>query len=39
MTQDVRVKLNRGLSWQSGIQQDKGSFHKQTGPKFKEETS
>jgi len=39
MTEDVRVKLNPGLPWQSCIQQEEGSFYQQIGLKFEEETS
>ena len=40
MMQYVHGKLNPGLSWQkSSFQQDEGSFHKQIGLKYKEETS
>jgi hypothetical protein len=39
MMQDVRVKLNAGLSCQRSIQQEEDSFDQQIGLKSKEETS
>jgi hypothetical protein len=40
MMQGVHVKLNAELPWQKQhSKRKKGSFHQQTGLKFKEETS
>jgi hypothetical protein len=39
MMQDVRMKLNPGLSWQSSFQEEEGSFYQHFGLKYKEETS
>ena len=36
MTEDIQVKLNLGLLWQSSIQrEEEGSFHQQIGLTFK----
>ena len=39
MMEDVRVKLNQGLPWQSCVQQEEDSLYQQIGHKFEEETS
>jgi len=39
LTNDVRVKINPALPWQSCIQQKEDSFYQHTGLKFEEETS
>ena len=39
MMEDVRVKLNPGLSWKSCVQQEEDSLYQQIGLKFEEETS
>ena len=39
MMEDVHVKLNPGLPWQSCIQQEEDSFYQQIGLKFEEETN
>ena len=39
MMEDVRVKLNPGLSWKSCVQQKEESLYQQIGLKFEEETS
>ena len=39
MMQDVHVKLNPGLPWQSSIQREEDYFHQQNELKFKKETS
>jgi hypothetical protein len=36
MMEDVHVKLNTGLPWQSSVHQQDGSFHQQIGLQFKE---
>ena len=39
MMQDVHVKLNTELQWQSSIQQEEDCFHQKIGLKFTEGTS
>jgi hypothetical protein len=39
MMEDVRVKLNPGLSWQKQHSKRRNSFYQQIGLKFEEETS
>jgi len=36
--EDVLVKFNPGLPWQSCIQQEEDSFYQQIGLQFEEET-
>jgi hypothetical protein len=39
MMQDIYVKLNPGLPWQSSIQREEDYFHRQNKLRFKKETS